>query len=257
MAETPLFTTRETGHRLVVTLDRPPVNAISDAWHDGLARIVDGLAGRDDLAVLHLRSAQKVFCAGMDLDQVASYFGAGAGPDAMKAAVAAFGDLFDRIEALPQVVLAEIGGAALGGGLELALACDLRIASTRARLGLPEAKLGLIPGIGGTQRLTRLCGRGVAARVILAGETFDGTAAAAVGLVERLVEPDALEAEAEALARAIEAMSPAALREAKALIRLAGEPGRGGFAAEHEAVGRLVAGDDTRGRVGRFLAGHR
>ena len=92
--------------------------------------------------------------------------------------------LFARIEAAPVVTLAEIGGAALGGGMELALACDLRIAATDAQIGLPEARLGLIPGAGGTQRLTRLCGRGVAGRLMLGAEVIDGAEAARLGVVQ-------------------------------------------------------------------------
>ena len=105
------------------------------------------------------------------------------GPDRMYAYVAGIQRLYARIERLPQVTLAEIGGAAMGGGLELALACDLRIAAVEAKLGLPEARLGLIPGAGGTQRLTRLCGRPVAARLILGAETLDGAAARELGIV--------------------------------------------------------------------------
>ena len=104
--------------------------------------------------------------------------------------------LFARFEDASVVTLAEIGGAALGGGLELALACDIRIAAIEARLGLPETALGLIPAAGGTQRLTRLCGAGVAKRLILGAETIDGAQAAALGVVQWAHPRDALAARA-------------------------------------------------------------
>ena len=118
-----------------------------------------------------------------------------------------FHQLFDRIESLPCVTLAEIGGSALGGGFELALSCDLRMASTTAKLGLPEAKLGLIPGAGGTQRLTRLCGPGTAARIILAAEVVDGATACQLGMVQWAVAPDDLAAHAQALAQRVAELS--------------------------------------------------
>ena len=152
-----MFQISTAGPVTTLTLSHPPVNAISDEW----VRIFD--AKLDQLgascAVLHIRSDQKVFCAGADLKEMRERMDMADGPDRMYAYVAAIQRLYFRIEALPQVVLAEIGGAAMGGGFELALACDLRIAANEAKVGLPEARLGLIPGAGGTQRLTRLCGR--------------------------------------------------------------------------------------------------
>ena len=91
----------------------------------------------------------------------------------MRATVRRFHEVYDHLAALPLVTIAEIEGHALGGGLELALACDIRIASHTAKLGLPETKVGLLPGAGGTQRLTRLCGEGIAARIILSGDVVD------------------------------------------------------------------------------------
>ena len=139
-----------------LTLSHPPVNAISEEWVRVFDAKLDQLANGPRYTVLHIRSDQKVFCAGADLKEVRTRMDASDGADRMYAYVASIQRLYARIERLPQVTLAEIGGAAMGGGLELALACDLRIAATEANLGLPEARLGLIPGAGGTQRLTRL-----------------------------------------------------------------------------------------------------
>jgi len=142
-------------------LSRPPANAINEEWVRLFSEVLDDLTKRPDWSVLHLISDQKVFCAGADLAESRAHFDAPGGPDRMYAYVAGIQRLYRRIEQLSQVTIAQIG-AAMGGGLELALACDLRIAATDVKIGLPEAQLGLIPGAGGTQRLTKLCGRSVA-----------------------------------------------------------------------------------------------
>jgi enoyl-CoA hydratase/carnithine racemase len=173
----------------------------------------------------------------------------------MYAYVAGIQRLYARIEKLPQVTLAEIGGAALGGGLELALACDLRVCALEAKVGLPEAQLGLIPGAGGTQRLTRLCGRSVAARLILGAETLDGAAARELGLVQWAVPRAELPERAIEIARRIAALPAAALAASKACIASACEPGRGGYSEELEATRLLLTNPETRERVEAFLAG--
>ena len=239
-----------------LTLSQAPVNAISTEWIAQFDRRLDQLAARSDWTVLLLRSDQKAFCAGADLNQIRSLMDTMDGPDAMYAYVAAIQRLYARIERLPQVTLAEIGGAAMGGGLELALACDLRIAAAEAKLGLPEARLGLIPGAGGTQRLTRLCGRAVASRLILGAEVVDGDTAAALGIVQWSAPRAQLAARAADIARRIAALPPAALAAGKACIAAAAEPGRGGYADELEATRRLLRDDETRDRVTAFLAGN-
>jgi enoyl-CoA hydratase len=128
-----------------LSLSRPPVNAVSDEFITLFDATLDELAAQSDWKVLHVRSDQKVFCAGADLVQVRERFEAPDGPDRTYRFVAKLQRLYQRLEQLPQVTLAEIGGAAMGGGLELALACDLRIVALEAKLGLPEARLGLIP----------------------------------------------------------------------------------------------------------------
>src|SRR5262249_2260630 len=149
-----------------LTLSRPPVNAINEEWVRLFCTTLDNLAGKKNWNILHLRSDQNVFCAGGDLQQMRDQVDSAGGPDRICGYAADMQKLYRRIEQLPQVTLAEIGGAAMGGGLELALACDLRIAGNDVKLGLPEARLGLIPGAGGTQRLTRLCGRAGAAPLL-------------------------------------------------------------------------------------------
>jgi len=121
-----------------LTLRRPPVNAISDRFIELFADRLDEIDARPDCKVVHLRSAQKVFCAGADLTEVRQRFDAPDGSERAHRFVSRLQLLYDRIERLPQVTVAEIAGAAMGGGLELALACDLRIIATDARVGLPE-----------------------------------------------------------------------------------------------------------------------
>jgi len=244
-------------HIATLTLQRPPVNAISEEWLVLFEQTLDGLAGRDDWHVLQLRSAQKVFCAGADLEQVAARLRAADGAEQSLVFVAAMQRLYARIAALSQVSIAEIGGAALGGGLELALACDLRIVAAEAKVGLPEARLGLLPGAGGTQRLTRLCGAAVASRLILGAEVVDGATAAALGVAQWAVPREELAARARAIAVGVAEQPAAALAACKSCIAAAGEPGRGGYFDEMEYTRRLMTQPETRRRVEAFLAGNR
>lgn len=242
------------GERIAtLTLSRPPVNAIDDALVTQIHGILDALERCRAWTVLHVRSDQHVFCAGADLRRLRAHMAASDPGATMRVAVHAIQALFDRVAALPGVTLAEIGGAAMGGGLELALACDLRIAAREARLGLPETGLGLLPGAGGTQRLTALCGRGTATRMILAGETVTGAEARDLGLVQWAVPGDRLAAEARALVETVAERPVAALAAAKDCIAAAGEPARDGFALEVEASARLAAEPETRARVSAFL----
>jgi enoyl-CoA hydratase len=236
-----------------LALDRPPVNAISQEWLERFGETLDALDTRSRWSVLHLRSAQRVFCAGADLKEMRERMESRDGPDRMYAGVAAIQRLYARIERLPQVTLAEIGGAAMGGGLELALACDLRIAAVEAKLGLPETRLGLIPGAGGTQRLTRLCGRPVASRLILGAEIVDGATARELGIVQWAVPRTELADRARDIACRIAALPTAALAAAKACIAAAAGEVGGGYSDELEATRALLMHADTRRRIDAFL----
>ncbi len=240
-----------------LTLDRPPVNAVSSEWLAAFHQRLDELSDRRDWHVLHLRSSQKVFCAGADLAEMRAKIEGPNGPDAMARVAAEMQKLFARIESLPQVTLVEIGGAALGGGFELALACDLRIAAREAKLGLPEARLGLVPGAGGTQRMTRLAGRTVAARMILTAEVADGATAETLGLVQWSVPRAELPERAAKIAADIAALPAAALAACKSCIDAALDPARNGFAEEIAASRSLYGNEETRRRVSAFLAGNR
>lgn len=252
-----MFAVNVSGQVATIVMQSPPVNALSEAWVADFLRIIDHLAARHDWKVLHVRSDQKAFCAGADLKEMRARFDAIDGPDRTYAYVAAIQRLYARIELLPQVTLAEIGGAALGGGFELALSCDLRIAAAEAKVGVPEVNLGLIPGAGGTQRLTRLVGRGLANRLILTAETIDGATAEQFGLVQWCCPKSELEPRAADIVRRIAALPRAALAAAKHCIAAAEEYGRGGFGDELEATYRLQTDAETRERVNAFLAGAR
>ncbi len=238
-----------------LTLSRAPVNAISDEWMQRFNAEIDALLPRSDWKVLHFRSDQKAFCAGADISQIREFMDMPDGPDRMYAFIATIQRLYVRIEQLDRVTLAEIGGAAMGGGLELALACDLRVAATEAKLGLPEARLGLIPAAGGTQRLARLCGPSLAARIILAAEVLDGAAALESGVVQWAFPRAELAARTLEIARRIAALPVAALIASKSCMAAVREGGRGGFTDELEETRRLLRNAETRQCVDAFLSG--
>jgi enoyl-CoA hydratase/carnithine racemase len=234
----------------VATLGRSPVNAIDEGWLAGLEAALSALERAPEAGVLLVRSSQRAFCAGADLALMRGRFDTAAGRRKMVALARRMQRAFARLEALPQATIAEIGGAALGGGLELALACDLRIAAEGAQLGLPEARLGLLPGAGGTQRLKRVIGEALARRLILRGEAISASEAAALGLAHWAVARDELESRARALALELAAIPPATLAACK---RCLAARGAAGYAAELEATGALLASPATQALVRRFF----
>ncbi|MEJ8836070.1 enoyl-CoA hydratase/isomerase family protein [Ramlibacter sp. AN1133] len=239
----------------IATLDRPPVNAIDDAWVARLEAIVEEVQARDEVRVLWIRSAGRAFCAGADLALMRERFASDEGRARMVDLTRAMQKVFARIERSPKVSLAEIRGPALGGGLELALACDIRLVADGAKLGLPEARLGLLPGAGGTQRLARICGDAVARRMILAAEVIDGARAVAWGVAQECVPAEQLEDAARALAQRIAAVPAPALAACKRCITAAVDGNEDGFAAEVEGTTMLYAQAETQALVRRFLAG--
>jgi enoyl-CoA hydratase len=194
----------------VVTLDRPKVlNALNHLSMTELEQVfLDIRQNASVRAVLLTGAGEKAFVAGADITEL--------GPlSALEGEQAAARGqrIFSLIENCGKPVIACINGFALGGGCELALACTLRIASSNARLGQPEVKIGIIPGYGGTQRLPRLIGKGAALKMILTGEAITAAEALRVGLVDEVVEPDQLLARAEQIAQTIAAMAPLAVRD--------------------------------------------
>jgi enoyl-CoA hydratase len=238
---------------LTLTLARPPVNALDDALVDALEAALESACADPGITVVHLRSACKVFCAGADLALMSESIATPQGLERMLALIKRLQRMAARLENAPLVTLAEIGGAALGGGFELALACDLRIAANEAKVGLPEAGLGLLAAAGGTQRLTRLVGPGMARRLILGAETLDGAAAQRLGLVQWAVPRADLAQAAQALAERIAALPRHALAAAKECIAAALDAGRDGFAEEIAHTRHLYQQPATQNLVAAFL----
>lgn len=236
----------------VLTLCRAPVNAMSAEWVQEFHRHLDELDARDDWSVLHVRSAQKIFCAGADLRQLHENFGRDM--ESQLDLGRSYQKLFQRVQDMRAVTIAELGGATLGGGLELALACDLRITSPMVKFGFPEVTLGLIPGAGGTQRLTWLCGRPAASRLILTGEIIDGAEAHRMGIVQWCVERDRLAETAAAIAGRCATFPRFATAGAKSAIFAAADTAAQGFSRETEVVRQCFESAETRERVASFLS---
>jgi enoyl-CoA hydratase len=238
----------------VITMRRPPVNALSRPWAKRFASLLDDLEPRSDWRVLRIRSGLKVFSAGGDIKEFASRLEEDNAGDLLADEAEVYQLLFNRIEALPQISIAEIQGVAAGGGFELALACDLRIASESARVGLPEVGVGLLPSAGGTQRMTRLCGRGRAMRFIATAELVRAPDALAAGLIEWVFPDEAFGEAADAIARRLATQPREALQAAKSCIAATADPSRDGFAEEIEAPRRLMGTAETRARINDFVA---
>lgn len=193
---------------VVLTVDRPKrLNALNRVTIDALDRcFADAAADSETRAVVITGSGSRSFVAGADIDEVSS-FTALEGRDWGLRGQA----MLLRIERMEKPVIAAINGYALGGGLELAMACHIRIASTPAKLGQPELKLGIVPGFGGTQRLPRLVGKGRALEMLLTGDPVGAEEAREMGLVNRVVEPDQLLDAARELAQRILRNGPLAV----------------------------------------------
>jgi enoyl-CoA hydratase/carnithine racemase len=198
----------------VVTVDRPEVrNALSRQLLAELRDVLADLRDRDDVGLVAFTGAgEKAFVAGADISQLRHY-------DLHTGLAAEMQRTFDVVEAFPKPTVAAVNGFALGGGCELAMACDIRIASENARFGLPETTLSVLPGAGGTQRLARLVGTGRAIEMILTGRFVDAAEAHAIGLVTAVVPADGLAGELRRLADQILAKGPLAVRLAKLVVR--------------------------------------
>ena len=241
----------------VATLCRSPVNAIDEAWVARLDEILDVLERTDGVSVLVLRSSERVFSAGADLELMRARFDTEGGRARLVAFVRELQRCYARLERSNTVTIAALGGAALGGGLELALACDLRLVADAAKVGLPEARLGLLPGAGGTQRLARLCGEAVAKRLILGAEVVCGAEAATLGIAQWVVPVGDLDRRARALADRVAALPASALAACKRCIAAPLEPGSDGFELEIAGTAALLASAETQARVRGFLEGQR
>jgi enoyl-CoA hydratase/carnithine racemase len=233
-----------------VTINNPPVNALSQDVLKELEATVDELQGNKDVKVIIFTGVGPVFIAGADIKQFSQIQGE---EDGKKAA--GFGQrIFSKIEALNKPVIAAINGVCLGGGMELALACHIRIASDRARLGQPEINLGIIPGFGGTQRLARLVGTGKAVEWILTGDNIPPVDAKALGLVNHVVPEAEVLRQAQGLAKKI-AMKPAVgiAQSLKAIYQGIDKPIEEGLKLELDGFGACCKSPDMKEGVKAFV----
>ncbi|HSN07025.1 MAG TPA: enoyl-CoA hydratase-related protein [Candidatus Angelobacter sp.] len=196
-----------------IRLDRPPMNALSAQVQSEIRDTAHEATARADVRAVVVHGGPKVFAAGADVKEMAAW-----SYQEMVDRSAALQASFTAVARIPKPTIAAITGYALGGGCELALCCDLRVAGDNARLGQPEILLGIIPGAGGTQRLTRLVGPARAKELIFTGRFVDAEEALRIGLVDRVVAPDDVYAEAFALARQLADGPAYALRAAKEAI---------------------------------------
>jgi len=240
-----------------ITVNRPDkLNALNHATLTELGAAFD--AARADgavRAVVLTGAGEKAFIAGADINELLAVAGDAAGA----ARLAAFGQtVFRKLDQLGKPSVAMINGFALGGGCELALACTLRTASTSAKLGLPETSLGIIPGYGGSQRLARIAGPGVAREWILTGDMFPAEECHRVGIVNRVFAPEALEEGTMKLLKSILAKGPIALRFGmEAVLRGWDMDQTAGEAMETEYFGQASVTADMREGMSAFLAKRR
>ena len=233
----------------VLVLDRPPLNVLDQASWRSIAAHVADVAAREDVRALVVRGGGRALAAGADVEEFVDWDvdAAAAGAEVMHAAL-------DALAALPMVTIAVVTGYALGGGCELALACDLRFAADNAKMGQPEVLLGLLPGAGGTQRLPRLVGLGRAKELIYTGRMVDMVEAPRIGLVDRVLPADdVLPAALEAAAGF--AAGPASLALAKRTIDEGmGLPLVEALSLERRRFAAAFATDDARAGITSFLA---
>lgn len=236
---------------LFVTIDRPKVlNALNAKTVEEIGRVFD--AARDDAdvkVVILTGGGEKAFVAGADINELAKMT-----PLAGKKVSEKGQRIFAKIEELGKPVIAAVNGFALGGGCELALACHIRIASEKAQLGLPEVTLGIIPGYGGTQRLSRLVGKGKALELILTGDRISAADAEKIGLVNLVVPAERLMEAAEEMAKKIASRSPVAIGAALEATHFGLDmPLEEGQLLEATLFGLLCATEDMREGMSAFL----
>lgn len=202
------YLTLEVSERIAtLTVNRPDkLNALNDTTIGELGAAIDEVRSRDDIAGLIVTGAGRAFIAGADISELASQT-----PTIAKQRARRGQEIFRRFETSPKPVIAAVNGFALGGGCELALACHIRIASDKAKFGQPEVKLGTCPGYGGTQRLSRLIGKGRAIQLITTAEMIDASEAHRIGLVNRLVAPEELMSAANDMMKLILSNGPLAV----------------------------------------------
>lgn len=233
----------------VITVDNPPINLLHPRVAGRIAEAADDLGARSAIRCLVLTGTGRHFVGGADLRYVRTL-----DPDGAEAYVRAVQDMQLGLARLRQPVIAAVNGPALGGGCELAMACDIRVSSVDAVWGQPEVGLGLIPGAGGTQNLPRLVGTGQAKLLVLTGRRISADDARSIGLVDVVVPPSQVLGTALDLARAIAANAPLAVQAAKQAITTGVElPMEDAYRLEARLFGPLVATEDFREGTDAFF----
>jgi enoyl-CoA hydratase len=235
----------------VLTFNRPKaLNALSASTLDEVADVIESVSRNDSIRVLILTGAgDRAFVAGADINEFTTL-----NPLSGRLFAEKGQDVFFQIERLPKPVIACVNGFALGGGCEIAMACDFIYASEKARFGQPEVNLGLIPGFGGTQRLSRLVGRAKAKELCMTGEMIDAQQGIALGLVAKVFPAEQLFDETMKVARALALRSAGVLRSVKKVVDVGADLDlRSGCALEAEAFGVCFGGEDMREGVSAFL----
>ncbi len=234
----------------VIRLDRPPVNAINTVIHHQLLEITGRVAQDPAIRAVVIYGGERAFAAGADIKEMAEL-----NSSQILGPIGSLNDAVTAVARLPQPVIAAVTGYALGGGCELALAADFRVVADNAVIGLPEITLGIIPGAGGTQRLSRLIGITMAKQMIFTGQPVDGAEAVRLGLASRSVPADRVLAVALEWARHFAQGPTAALAAAKRVIDDGfDEPLAAGLEMETRRFAELFATDDQRAGMTSFLA---
>lgn len=234
-----------------VTFNRPDVlNALNAATMTELGEIVDSLAGDAEVAVVIITGAgEKAFVAGADIQEIARH-----NPDTGKAMAERGQHILRALETMGKPSIAAVNGFALGGGCELAMACSIRVASEKARFGQPEVNLGIIPGYAGTQRLSRIVGKGIAMELTLTGRIIDAREALMIGLVSRVVPHEELGAAALEIAETLKQKGPLALQAAIDVIdRGFDMPLEDACRLEAASFASLCGTEDMKEGTGAFL----
>lgn len=232
-----------------IRLDRPKMNALNAQVAREIGDAVDRAAADENVRAVVVWGGERIFAAGADIKEMAS-------KDAvtMYRYIGGFQDVFTRLERLPVVTIAAVNGYALGGGCELALACDLRVAAEDARLGQPEILLGVIPGAGGTQRLPRLVGVGRAKELIYSGRMVEAAEAQTIGLVTEVVASEDVYGRAVEMASGYAAGPTVALQAAKDAIQTGIDLDMSsGLLIERQAFAALFASEDQRIGMDSFV----
>jgi enoyl-CoA hydratase len=232
-----------------VRFNRPPMNALSTEFVLEIEKAFDWLAAQDDVLVIVCTGEGKAFIAGADIAEMSGFT-----PLQARAFAQNGHRMLGKVANVEKPVIAAINGWALGGGCEVALACDVRIMSEAAKIGQPEVGLGLIPGFGGTQRLARLAGPGVAKELIFTGDQIDAGEALRIGLVNKVCAPDKLAETAAAMAKKIASKGPTAVKLAKACVNRGLDADLGtGSAYEVEAFGVCFSSKEPAEGTKAFL----